>query len=61
MKIEIDLEKLDWICEEYGHKDGKRYYIYDPKYGYFSKKEADVITEFLRKNFLDIIYKSENK
>lgn len=42
--------------ELYDIKYGKRrYIIYSEKYGYYTKKEAEIICDFLRFNFLKII------
>jgi hypothetical protein len=60
--MEIDTNELHmFLGELYPHKDGKRYYIQNPDWGYFSKKDGDIICDFLRKNLFDILDKLKEK
>jgi hypothetical protein len=57
--MEIDEQKLGWVFEAEPQKyANKEYIIYSCDFGKYTKKEADIICDFLRNNFTKIIYKS---
>lgn len=58
MKILIETNQID-PSRFYPTKDGKKYYIYSPDWGFFSKKDAEIISSFLSKNLWNIIRKLE--
>ena len=42
-------------------KDGKQFYLWNPKWGMYKEKEAELIAEFIRKNLPYIIDKCVEK
>jgi hypothetical protein len=59
MEIKIDTKKWENFVMSYPSKDGtsKWYYIWSSDFGMFRKKEAEIISDFLRKNMYEIIKK----
>jgi hypothetical protein len=67
-----DYEKLDWTVEvspelysrdiNPSGREGKKWFMIRNKvYGLYEKKDAEIICEFLRKNFISMVYFSLNR
>ena len=53
------MNKLDWLLEvEPELYETHKYQIRNIKYGLYTKKEAELICEFLRQNGVNLIYDS---
>lgn len=63
MKRQINTDNLLWMLEvkpELYSDKPKQYQIREKDYGLYTKKEAEIICTFIRRNFVKIINKAIN-